>query len=328
MESSYGGTDYTDELGQTRKAGILKKKSPVLGLWKTRFVVLDGNTLKYYKSEDQFNSGAPGKTMTLSESSMTTFTPVANCFSIRQSDPLSRGVGASKSTSSVRRSSLAATKSPTTSANTEVTNDQWWLTAENETEMYEWVVAISAHIHVIHMQAISYSKTLPERMANGTSGTFFYEAPTSANGGEHRLPIGLRTIPERTGPRTGDVIYPGEIFEAVHRCEVEGQAYLRLAGNRGWLFENHPASGEALVNTASSGLFTAKNTKYSYPNSDSVRSHKCMLPSVITSHYCYIFELGCKHPYPLWALSRISCNGGSIGCWRSNFCSYRNLDPW
>lgn len=31
---------------------------------------------------------------------------------------------------------------------------------------------------------------------------------------------GIRTIPEFTGPRTGEGLYPGEVFEVVYRFNV------------------------------------------------------------------------------------------------------------
>lgn len=49
-----------------------------------------------------------------------------------------------------------------------------------------------------------------------------------------------------SGPRTGDGIYPGEIVEVVQIIEqpaakhVWAQRFLRLAGDRGWVLENHP----------------------------------------------------------------------------------------
>lgn len=272
MESSYGGTDVFEELGRTKKEGLLKKKSPLLGMWKQRFIVLDGPMLTYYKSQDEYRRGAPGKLMKLSPSSMTSFTPVPNCFAIRQSDSLSMCVGAAKASSKIRRTSVASTKATENDKASANENTQWFILTANENELYEWVTAISAHIHVVHMQNISYPKNLNDHMAAGVSATVFYEAPLGSESGEHKLPIGIRTIPELSGPRTGDAIYPGEICEVVHRFEANGNAFLQLAGNRGWIFENHPVSGEPLVMVASSGTFEAKDAKYTYPPGDAVKS--------------------------------------------------------
>lgn len=69
--------------------------------------------------------------------------------------------------------------------------------------------------------------------------------PGSATAGAQRRPVGIRTLPLVNGPRTGDGLYPGDIVE-VNQIVVDTsdpakpQRYLRLANDRGWVFENHP----------------------------------------------------------------------------------------
>jgi hypothetical protein len=135
------------------------------------------------------------------------------------------GVGAPRASSKIRRASLAETKAADVSvsgddsaAGPAAVNMQWFLLCRDENELYEWVSAVSAHIHVVHMRSIAYPVCMAQHMATGTSGTWFYEAPASTDPSQHRLPVGLRTIPERGGPRTGDAVYPGEIFEVSRLC--------------------------------------------------------------------------------------------------------------
>lgn len=276
----YGGAELYERLGTTSKEGFLLKKSPVLGLWKKRYVVLEEGTLRYFKNKADRLSGSPGKNMNLSPQSMTSFTPIENCFTIRQTDSLSMRVGAAKSTSKIRRTSLASTKSSEDSESSSAAsqNAQWFFLTSDEIELHEWVTAISAHIHVVHMQNIRYPKNLEQRMKSGTASRLFYEAPTAASGEEHRLPIGIRTIPELTGPRTGDAIYPGEVFEVIFRfvndAPSEGgptNAFLQLAGDRGWIFENHPVTGEPLVSISERGSYKDRIAKYRYPTTNSVK---------------------------------------------------------
>lgn len=85
-----------------------------------------------------------------------------------------------------------------------------------------------------------------------------------------RRPVGIRTLPYVLGPRTGEGLFPGDIVEIVQIVteeerdaynnnvtinnknntnnnndnnaneEIESQRFLRLAGDRGWVFESHP----------------------------------------------------------------------------------------
>lgn len=52
--------------------------------------------------------------------------------------------------------------------------------------------------------------------------------------------MGLRSLPELKGPRTGAALVPGEMIECVQRLTLDGTTYVRLADDRGWVFERHP----------------------------------------------------------------------------------------
>lgn len=171
--------DEFERVGMTLKTGILMKRSKYLKLWKKRFVVLEDSKLIYYKKSQDYNAGlrSDDKTMTLTPESMTSFTTVKNVFSIKQRDPLSTGVGESTG-SRVRKSVSRTSKS-----------EQWFLMAKDDFEMHEWVTAISAHIHVVHMMSANYQKTRDDYLRMGTAAVSFWVVPKGKPGSQ-KLPIG------------------------------------------------------------------------------------------------------------------------------------------
>ena len=44
------------------------------------------------------------------------------------------------------------------------TGEQWLLMAKDDIEMHDWVTAISAHIHVVHMLSTNYAKSRDDYM--------------------------------------------------------------------------------------------------------------------------------------------------------------------
>ena len=72
---------------------------------------------------------------------------------------------------------------------------------------------------------------------------------TYINSKHHRISIIIITLfcCIRAGPRTGDGIFPGDVVEVVQTLRDREQTYLRLAGDRGWLFQYHPKGNFALM---------------------------------------------------------------------------------
>lgn len=57
--------------------------------------------------------------------------------------------------------------------------------------------------------------------------------------------IGIRSVPDFNGPRTGQDLMPGTIFEVDEIIEEEeGYTYLHLVDNRGWVFDTRPVDPE------------------------------------------------------------------------------------
>lgn len=57
--------------------------------------------------------------------------------------------------------------------------------------------------------------------------------------------IGIRSVPDINGPRTGEDLIRGSVFEVDEAIEVEGEpTYLRLADGRGWVFDTTPLDPE------------------------------------------------------------------------------------
>ena len=91
---------------------------------------------------------------------------------------------------------------------------------------------------------------------------------------------GIRTIPELGGPRTGEGLYPGEVFEVIHTFDSvdsssqkepnnknTANTFLRLADDRGWIFERHPKTGVNLIVPAT-GHYEIKPMQCRYTNQE------------------------------------------------------------
>jgi hypothetical protein len=239
-----------EKLGMTTKCGILMEKS-VMFLWKKRYVVLEGNKLMIYKDSEAYKAGDNKckAFMELSSESMTSFTAVKNCFSVTQFDSLSTGVG-DLAAGSTRSSKSEKSK-----------GEEWFLLAKDERELHEWVTAISAHVHMVHVLSPGYLRK--DYLSMGRRNHSFWRVPIPKDG-RARLPVGIRTIPELNGPRTGEGVYPGEIFEVVHELNVAadatnaGNTFLCLADERGWVFIRHPKYNTLLVERTNGVLETSR----------------------------------------------------------------------
>lgn len=139
-------------------------------------------------------------------------------------------------------------------------------------EMTDWMRTINAHIHVTFCteENILYP-THQDYWDAGQVVVSFWRVPIAmsrvgkggvAKASMQRRPVGIRTLPFVHGPRTGEGLFPGDIVEIVQTINEsqrdsisldfetktrtttfdssEQQQYLRLAGDRGWVFENHP----------------------------------------------------------------------------------------
>ena len=67
------------------------------------------------------------------------------------------------------------------------------------------------------------------------------------------------------GPRTGEGLFPGDIIEIIQTVpsKVSDQKYLRIADDRGWVFENHPVANYAIL-VPVGGKLTEKLHTYEY----------------------------------------------------------------
>ena len=74
---------------------------------------------------------------------------------------------------------------------------------------------------------------------DGPIETSFWRVPQSIESFPRR-PLGVRTLPFVDGPRTNEGIFPGEVIEICQILRKDGNVFLRLADDRGWLFESHP----------------------------------------------------------------------------------------
>lgn len=61
---------------------------------------------------------------------------------------------------------------------------------------------------------------------------------------DYLAPLAIRTVPDIDGPRTGQMLMPGDVFRVCEEREGPcGILYLRLADGRGWAFNRKPGVG-------------------------------------------------------------------------------------
>ena len=107
-------------------------------------------------------------------------------------------------------------------------------------DMEEWMKAINGHIHVTYLQ--ENKLTGKDYWDQGQVALSLWKVPAPNSASTARRPVGIRSVPHVDGPRTGEGLFPGDVIEVVQTIEDKetNQKYLRLADDRGWVFENHP----------------------------------------------------------------------------------------
>jgi hypothetical protein len=242
--SGSSSSDYVtltkfNEFSRGSKSGYMsfQKLNTLLPRWKRKYFVLNGNYLRRYRSEDSINhenenEEYPYKEFILSSTSTIQHTDMKNCF-ILKGNSVDCGGGGGGGGEII----------------------EWILKTDTEEEAKEWIVHISSHIHSLFLQNrpdlldIHASLSLSTASPASTSRSF-WTLPTSNVAGPVTNPVGIRSLPDQHGPRTGEGIYPGEIFEIVQQISMptsNGITYLALADDRGWVFDKHPTGGYDLI---------------------------------------------------------------------------------
>jgi hypothetical protein len=241
--NSSSNSDYVtltkfNELSHSQKSGYMsfQKLNTLLPRWKRKFFLLNGNYLRRYRSEDSLQNDYEHesyKEFVLSSQSSIQHTDIKTCFILKGEGSTHGGEGI-----------------------------QWILKTETEEEAKEWIVHISSHIHSLFLQSrpdlqLDLSSSSGAAGARGGAGGHrhqrsFWTLPTSNSAGPVANPVGIRSLPDHSGPRTGEGIYPGEVFEVVQQIQSSsaqgtGITYLALADDRGWVFDKHPTGGYDLI---------------------------------------------------------------------------------
>jgi hypothetical protein len=106
--------------------------------------------------------------------------------------------------------------------------------------MENWLVAINSHIHYTYvsnhaLHGEDYWEKVPSQLT-------LWKVPYTNNATSQRRPVGVRSLPCADAPRTGEGIVAGDVVEVnqIIGDPTRKQTYLRLADERGWVFEYHP----------------------------------------------------------------------------------------
>lgn len=237
--------------GGITKTGWLYKQSKFLGRWKKRFVALENDTLTYYDKMQDYNSNkaSSGKTLKLSPEACVTYASKDFCFAVK---PNSNSTGASGSVDVRRRLSMGFGFTD---------NNEWFLMTEKDSDKYvdDWIRAISSHIHKVFIDARGVTTDFWEA---GPIVTSFWKVP-EATASSPRNPVGIRTLPFTDAPRTNEGIYPGEVVEIVQIYKSDNNIFLRLADDRGWVFQYHPKARYVLLMNVP-GEYIEEERRYIY----------------------------------------------------------------
>lgn len=215
-------------LGSVNKSGYLMKKSSILGRWRKRWFVLDGNRFEYFERPQDEASGA-GKAFMLSPLSLTAYTTTPQCFCVKASEESDEG-------------------------------SHWYLTAKDDADMEGWIMAINSRIHVMYAQ--EYGWNTRDLWEEGFVETTFWRVlkPSSAT---QAGVVSVRTLPKTNAPRTGETHTAGEVLECVQTIRADFNTYLRLWGDRGWIYEKHSKARYAVLGQVL-GTFTECTREYRY----------------------------------------------------------------
>jgi hypothetical protein len=84
----------------------------------------------------------------------------------------------------------------------------------------------------------------------------FYQVPDDLD-----KPVGVRRFPHMRSPRTGQVIYPGEVIETEQEVILEGVKYLRVFGRSpAWVFVRQPKTNKVMLLPLAGELIETRKT--------------------------------------------------------------------
>lgn len=123
--------------------------------------------------------------------------------------------------------------------------------------------AINGHVHVSYL--LEKKLEGKDYWELGNVSLSLWKVPTPNSSNTARRPVGIRSVPDVDGPRTGEGLFAGEIIEIVQTIDEKekNQKYLRLADDRGWVFENHPL-GQYSILTPAGGKLIEEFRTYEY----------------------------------------------------------------
>lgn len=147
----------------TSKEGALMKCTKFLGMWKSRYFVLDGNYLHYYPSQSHV-----GVRTDRACSAVLLLVVALLCFPPRPPPPPPpphvarvclcqlRGFAQSSKRKSMELTVGTVTAYTDTDCCFTVRNqkENWVLIAQDEDSMRDWISAINSHVHMEHLRTV------------------------------------------------------------------------------------------------------------------------------------------------------------------------------
>ena len=219
-------------LSTLTKVGYLsfQKTNSLIVRWKRKYFILGANYLRRYNTNESIEKEEFYKELLLTDTSTVTRTDIGTCFIVKSmANPISTTTNSNLDNEEIER------------LNT------WILQAETAEEANDWIVHISSHIHQIYLQQHPELQ-INEINKKSKQQITFWTLPTTNSHGPVVNPVGIRSVPDQNGPRTGSGIYPGEIFEVSQQIySNNGTTILQLSDDRGYVFDKHPIGGYDLI---------------------------------------------------------------------------------
>eukprot|EP00611_Tribonema_gayanum_P023585 TRINITY_DN4993_c0_g1_i2.p1 TRINITY_DN4993_c0_g1~~TRINITY_DN4993_c0_g1_i2.p1 ORF type:complete len:285 (+),score=71.93 TRINITY_DN4993_c0_g1_i2:149-1003(+) len=191
-----------ENMQPTPFSGSLKMQGGTLNQWTSRHFVLENGCLDNYSTASQVKT-QNRKRMEIRRDTVATYTNTLHVFCVRTDQ------------------------------------EKWFLQAEDDESMNEWMAAINAVIHSIYVK--TYKVPADDYWCNDSPRIREFLRMVDDSPSQW-----IRAFPESDAPRTGEGLFAGNVIEVVQKLTKDDTVYLRLADKRGWTILQDPETGSVL----------------------------------------------------------------------------------